>query len=124
MLEGVKVERGYWHEGRVVTYTISWRAMDGLRCQDRRAFAAEDIWLCVPGVVPMTTGILSRMRDGRVVAMAYLVVTESHEVVARIKRVPDMTRDEEFYLPGGLPESGPYVHPLPIIDRHEAETDP
>lgn len=32
--------------------------------------------------------------------------------------------DDEFFIIGGLPLAGPDVHPLPIVDRREAEAEP
>lgn len=116
MLESVQVKHcpDYARFGH--KYEISYRAMDGRRFADVRFVNHEDIHLLPPGATLMNTAILTWENSNEIVAFVYLVLTEDKQVVARIKRYSAGNPDDEFYLPGGLEESGPGVHPLPITD--------
>jgi hypothetical protein len=99
-------------------YRVRWRGLDGRLCIDSNYVAHSFIrdWGGLPDVTLMATGILTAEHGGRLAALVYLMVDRAGEVVARIKRVPDMDPDEGFVLKGGLPIDGPGVHPLPITE--------
>lgn len=124
MFESVAVERGHLLQLNAVSYQISYRTLDGERCTDTQFFSGEQLAFLRPGVVPMHTAVLTRRQGGRIAAMAYLIIDDNSQVVARIKRLPECDREAVFEIEGGLPLAGLGVHPLPIVDRREAKTEP
>jgi hypothetical protein len=92
--------------------------MDGHRCTDTRFITHEELHYWRPAnIVAMHTAILTRRKGGRIAAMVYLVTDDSGQLVARIKKLPQCDPNADFYIEGGLPLSGPGVHPLPITDK-------